>query len=96
MENVRKFTSGRTSKIAPGKQIYTILSLGGSVLLTVSGAVYHLDSKIDSNAATLRAENATNSVRFESFRSEILNAISSAQGERVRALEVEMAAIKKR
>ena len=60
----------------------------GSIFVSGFGMATHLDSKIESKSDKSDA-------KFESLRSELLNAISNAQGERIKALEV-MAAERKK
>ena len=87
--NARKFTTRRFSTIAPD-QMFTILSTcGTTILLTVMGVgYYHLDSKLEADFARFDSKFDSNAAQYESLRSEILNAIANAHGERVRALEV--------
>ena len=71
-----------------GSILGSILGSAAAILFAGLGMTYNLDSKIQSNSTKSDA-------KFESLRSELLNAFSNAQGERIRALEVAAAERKK-
>ena len=85
-----------TAAVLSNPVILTVLGTGGTLFLGLVGTVVHYDNKLEKS-------DAKSEIRFESIRSELrsvqselLGAISSVRGDRIKALEVQVAAMLKK
>ena len=65
------------------------------IAYNITGMAYNLDCKISNLDSKFDSKIDKSDAKFESLRSELLNAISNTQGERIKALEVAAAERKK-